>query len=90
MTTTDFTREALKRLNRVPPERYESVLSELDRIADRPRGTPLRDLRHFAGAISEQTAEEMLRVIEEECEHIDYDSWGLPPGHQHGDQPASQ
>ena len=33
------------------------------------------DLDWFVGSITDEEAEEMLRVIEEECERIDEDEW---------------
>ncbi len=89
MTANEFRTEAIKKLDRIPPERYESVLAQLEGAASRPRGTPGRELLKFAGSISDETAEEMLRIIEEECERIDYESWGLPPGHERRDRAAS-
>ena len=92
MTTAEFKDEAIKRLERVPPKLRATVLSYLEGVgektAGRVRGTPGRDLLKFAGTISDETAERMKQVIEEECERIDYDSWGLPAGHEHGDRPA--
>ncbi len=86
MTTTEFTNEVLKRIPRIPPDRYETILAQFDGASDRPRGTPGRELLKFAGSISAETVERMKQVIEEECEWIDYESWGLPAGHGHRDR----
>ena len=75
MTTAEFKEEVLKRVERMPPERYENVLTQLDAIAERPRGVPGRDLLKFAGILSPEAAAEMERAIEEGCEQVDHDGW---------------
>ena len=39
------------------------------------RGVPGKDLLKFAGTISHEDAQEMIKAIEEGCEQIDADSW---------------
>jgi hypothetical protein len=40
-----------------------------------PRGTSGKDLMHLAGILPKEDAEEMMRIIEEECEQVDPDGW---------------
>lgn len=75
MTTAEFKKEALKRIDRVPPERYEVALSRLNEVVERPRGTPGRDLLKYVGSLSPEAADEIERAIEEGCEQIDHDGW---------------
>lgn len=46
---------------------------------NKPKGTPGKDLLRFAGTISAEDADEMMRAIEEGCERIepDDDAWAV-------------
>lgn len=38
-----------------------------------PPGTPIRDLARFSGTLPPELADEMARIIEDDCERIDPD-----------------
>ena len=73
MTTSEFKTEAVRRLDRVPPERYETVLAQIS--GEPPRGVPGRDLLKHVGRLSPEAAAEIERAIEEGCEQIDHEGW---------------
>lgn len=50
------------------------VVESLGRTAT-PPGVPGRNLQHLFGLFSKEDADEMMRVIEEDCERIDPDGW---------------
>jgi hypothetical protein len=75
MTTSEFKQEAMKRIDRIPPERYEAALTRLNEIVERPQGTPGRELLKYAGSLSPEAADEIERAIEEGCEQVDHGGW---------------
>ncbi len=62
----------LERLGAADQERVRDFLRALG-SAD-PRGTPGAELTRFAGALPEESINEMMVAIEEGCERID-DEW---------------
>jgi hypothetical protein len=69
--------ELVKTLDQMPVALQRQVLifaSSLQR-KELPRGTPGRELAKFAGIISPEDGEAMLKAIEEGCERIDFDGW---------------
>ena len=40
-----------------------------------PPGVPGKKLIKFAGTLSEEDAEELIQIIQEGCEKIDYNEW---------------
>jgi hypothetical protein len=68
--------QLLSELERLPVEKQRQVLDFAQKLATgRPRGA---DLEKFAGILSPEEAEEMLRVIEEGCGQINPDEWQTP------------
>ena len=45
-------------------------------------------LRRARGWIPNDDADEMIRIIEQECEQIDWDAWDLPAGHERSNSHA--
>jgi hypothetical protein len=57
-------------------EQQQKVLKIVRSMASRPPiGVPGSKLLHYAGTLSKEEADEMMRVIEEECERIDAAAW---------------
>jgi hypothetical protein len=69
--------ELVKKLDQMPVPLQRRVLEFAASLESRklPRGTPGRDLVKFAGTISPEDGEEMLKAIEEGCERVDLDGW---------------
>jgi len=73
--------EATARMQTLSPVQQQEVLDFIQSRqasslqAKTPPGVPGRDLLHLAGLFSKEDAEEMMRVIEEDCERIDPDGW---------------
>jgi hypothetical protein len=42
---------------------------------DLPRGATWEDLRHLAGTLDKESAQEMREAIEEGCEQVDPNAW---------------
>ena len=76
MIDDTFRDALLAQLEVLPPVRQEQVLAYARDLATKPVvGTPGRDLRPLAGIMSDEDAEEMLKIIEEGCERIDPNEW---------------
>ena len=63
----------VRRLDALTEEQQRRVLDFTYTVAERPVGTPGKDLLRFAGTISEEDVRLMERAIEEDCERIDPD-----------------
>jgi hypothetical protein len=63
--------EDLDRLSPRQQERAAELVHGL--VSDLPPGTAGRRLLRFAGTLDDESAREMKRVIEEECERIEAD-----------------
>lgn len=73
------------------PEIKEQILSDLERLAPEQqqraaelvhgmvspeiKGVSGRALMHFAGTLSDSSAQEMMSAIEEGCGQVDSDEW---------------
>ncbi|MBK7583616.1 MAG: hypothetical protein IPI67_25910 [Myxococcales bacterium] len=72
MAATDL--DALvERLRRLPPKQLERVKDLVDELAS-DASTLKRRFRAFAGCISSEDAESMMRAVED-CERIDERAW---------------
>ncbi len=40
-----------------------------------PKGTPWSEIKHLAGTLPAEDAQEIMTAIEEGCEHIDLHEW---------------
>jgi hypothetical protein len=69
--------ELVKTLDGMPITLQRQVLNFASSLQKTklPRGTPGRELVKFAGCISPEDGEEMLKAIEEGCKRIDVDGW---------------
>jgi hypothetical protein len=66
----------LKELDEMSVELQQKVLSfatSLNRPL--PNGTPIAKLLRFAGTISREDGETMMKVIDEGCEQVDVNGW---------------
>jgi hypothetical protein len=76
MIDLTFQNELLKQIDQLPSDLQEQVLVYAKSLkSTTPQGTPGRELLRFAGTISDEDAQEMMKAIEEGCEQIDYDKW---------------
>jgi hypothetical protein len=72
----DVRNEIVARVDKLPLEMQDQVLRFVASLATpTPRGEPGAGLRLFAGSLDPESAREMLRVIEEECERLDVGNW---------------
>jgi ERCC4-type nuclease len=68
--------EITERLKNLSPEKREQVLEYTRSLGDAPRRNALKsELWRFRNTFSPEEAEEIKRVIEEECERVDPDGW---------------
>lgn len=68
--------EIVARVNQLAPETQEQVLRFVSSLAAPARkGESGAGLRQFSGALDPVSAQEMIRVIEEECERVDASEW---------------
>lgn len=68
--------EIQERLAALTPAEQERVLKYLRGLSgEPPRGVPGRELLRFAGIWTREEADEVRRVIEEECERVSPDGW---------------
>ncbi len=76
MLQTDVRDEILGHLDGFTLEQQQKVLEIVRSMASRPPiGVPGSSLLHYAGTLSKEEADEMMRVIEEQCERIDPSAW---------------
>lgn len=81
-------RKVLEDLARLPIEEQRRVSRRIHEMVDEiaapggsertsglPRGVSGRELLRFHGILDKDFADEMERVIEEECERIDVEEW---------------
>lgn len=72
----DLRDEIVARLDELPPDLYGQVLQFMNSLAQPElRGESGAGLLPFAGSLDPDSAEEMLRAIEEDCERIDAAEW---------------
>ncbi|MBL8114603.1 MAG: hypothetical protein JNK60_17110 [Acidobacteria bacterium] len=61
--------ELLTQLDQLPVELQQRVVAFASALAlANPKGTPGRELLHFAGTMDEDSAREMIEAIEQGCE----------------------
>ena len=76
MIDTSFQNELIQEVEQLPPPLQRKVLEYAHSLQKKtPKGTAGKDLREFAGILSPEEAEAMLKVIEEGCERIDPNGW---------------
>lgn len=68
--------ELLKALDDMPVELQQKLLSFAASL-NRPlsNGTPIAKLLRFAGTISREDGEAMMKAIDEGCEQVDINGW---------------
>lgn len=65
-----------QRMQTLSPDQQREVLQFAGQLAtSEPKGTPGKELLRFAGTLSPEEADEMRRVIEEDCEQVDLREW---------------
>ena len=55
--------------------RDQRVIMHVESVGSRPAGTPGHELLKFAGSISKEDADEMMKAINEGCGQIDEEGW---------------
>jgi hypothetical protein len=72
----DLGAEIAGQIAKLPPEMQREVLRFATSLNESvPRGKRGADLKHFAASLDSQSAHEMLRAIQEECERVDTPEW---------------
>jgi hypothetical protein len=66
-----------KELEVLPVDLQRKVLDYISHLSGPgiPPGVPGSELIKFAGTLSDEDAEELIQIIEEGCERIDYNEW---------------
>lgn len=71
--------ELLSYLGQLPADEQARVVDFARALAKSPMpttvGTPGKDLLRFAGTISHEDAQQMMKAIEEGCKQIDANEW---------------
>ncbi|MCK4766627.1 MAG: hypothetical protein KAW12_30825 [Candidatus Aminicenantes bacterium] len=69
--------QVIKEMDVLPLNLQRSVLAFVKILAKPtiPKGVPGRNLMKFAGILTEDEADELSRIIEEDCERIDDNEW---------------
>ena len=71
--------ELLSYQGQLPTDEQARVVDFARMLAELPKrtkvGTPGKDLLRFAGTISHEDAQQMMKAIEEGCEQIDANEW---------------
>jgi hypothetical protein len=70
-----LTKQIMDKLDGLPDDKLRKALEMIDGLEKKtPKGTPGKDLRQFAGTLTREEADEMLRAVEE-CRQIEPDAW---------------
>jgi hypothetical protein len=78
MIDSSLQNELIKEVEQLPPALQRKVVEYAHSLkSTTPEGTPGRELLRFAGIMSKEDAEEMMKIIEEGCEQINYEGWDL-------------
>jgi hypothetical protein len=73
---TDFREQIIANLDRLTPDQQKKVLDFTTLISsNRPVGVPGKALRPFFGILSEEEADEMMRIIDEDCGRVNENEW---------------
>ncbi len=76
MTVPSLSDELIARFERLKPGDQQRLVDFAEALdVSTPRGVPGKDLLRFAGILPDEDAEEMMKIIEEGCERVDYDEW---------------
>lgn len=68
--------ELVKEMDQLPPPLQRKVINYAHSLTQpRPRGTPGRQLKKYAGTLSPEEAEAMMAAIEEGCEQVEPNEW---------------
>jgi len=71
----DVKEEIARQIEKLPPDAQNRVLQFVASLASPTRGTNGADLCQFASSLDAESAHQMTRAIEEECERIDTAEW---------------
>ena len=78
MLQPNLKEQIINRLDGYTVEQQQKILEYMESMASQLPvgvGTAGSNLLHYAGTLSKEEAEEMIRVIEEQCELIDTSDW---------------
>jgi hypothetical protein len=77
MQTISVRRQIERKLDALPLEKQKRVLDFITHLdyPDLPPGVPGKELIKFVGTLSPEDAEELIQIIEDGCEKIDYNEW---------------
>jgi hypothetical protein len=67
--------DIIAELDRLPEPKLSEVLTFVRSVSVLPKGASFNDLKFLIGSISKDDLDLMEKVIEEDCERIDYESW---------------
>ena len=69
--------QILNDLGKLPPEQQQRAADLVRSMVPQqlPKGTPGRDLMRFAGTLDDESAREMMALIEQDCGRVDPDEW---------------
>ena len=68
--------QIIKQLSSLPPDLQKKIYDFTVELShSRPKGTPGKDWRKFAGTIESDDIEVMKQAIEEGCEQVNADEW---------------
>ena len=82
MINSALERQLVERFRRMTAEQQQQLLDYAQTLT-RLRGLSGREMIELAQRVAfpPEDLAEMARAIEEDCERIDWDGWGLPAGH---------
>jgi len=76
MTSSATAQRIVRQLDGLAPDLQQRVLEFVNALAlSQRKGPPGKQLLRFAGTISAEDAQAMLRAVAESCERVDADEW---------------
>ena len=76
MINSEIEKEIIKDLSNLPVELQEKVKEFTHSLLiAKSKGTPGKDLLKFSGIIDDNNAEELRKIINEDCSKIDHNEW---------------
>jgi hypothetical protein len=76
MADTSLREEILQEVNSLTPEMQSRVLQFARKLADEPnKDSSGKGILSLAGSMAPEEADEMIKLIDEDCESVDADEW---------------
>ena len=76
MTSSATAQRIVRPLDGLAPDLQQRVLEFVNALAlSQRKGPPGKQLLRFAGTISDEDAQAMLRAVAKSCERVDADEW---------------